>query len=222
MNYDQETQQEIDALKHWWQENWLYLLGGIGLALVLIWGYRYWQASQLNHRTQASVIYEQLVSQATVVGLQPLDEGAYTDIAASAESLRQNFADTAYASLGSLAQANAAYQLEKVEVAEQVLRWVVEHGARPEQQEVARIRLASLLSEDGNRLEDALVLVDVEPGLYASQLYEVRGDLLLKMGKDRDAKSAYQSARQAAAELNVERPVLDMKIQSLGDEGERL
>ena len=45
--YETEEQQ-VEALKQWWAENGRAVLMGIGLGLVLIFGFRFWQSSKVS------------------------------------------------------------------------------------------------------------------------------------------------------------------------------
>ncbi|MDC6700522.1 tetratricopeptide repeat protein, partial [Leclercia adecarboxylata] len=56
------TEEETLAqIKEWWQRNGKPLLLGAVLALVLVFGWQFWQKHQINQAQSASLVYQQLL-----------------------------------------------------------------------------------------------------------------------------------------------------------------
>ncbi|HAF93566.1 MAG TPA: GTP-binding protein, partial [Pseudomonas sp.] len=67
-------------------------------------------------------------------------------------------------------------------------------------EELARQRLARVLAAQ-EKAEDALRLLDGDAATgFAASREELRGDLLVQLGRDDEAHAAYTKAKQAAAE----------------------
>ena len=81
-----------------------------------------------------------------------------------------------------------------------VARIVLGREVAPQPAELARQRLARVLAEQ-NKVEDALKLLDGEAGkAWQASREELRGDLLVRLGRSDEAHAAYQKAKDALAE----------------------
>jgi predicted negative regulator of RcsB-dependent stress response len=43
-------EEQLEQIKEWWQRNGMPLLAGAGLALVLVFGWQFWQKHQVDQR----------------------------------------------------------------------------------------------------------------------------------------------------------------------------
>ena len=50
-------EEQVEALKRWFRDNGRSLVTAILIALILVFGFRYWQDSQLRQREAASAQY---------------------------------------------------------------------------------------------------------------------------------------------------------------------
>ena len=85
-------------------------------------------------------------------------------------------------------------------------------------QEVARQRLARVLGEE-QRAEEALELFStpVEGAELRATREEIRGDLLLTLGRGDEAREAYKAAKEALEDASA-RPQLQLKLDDLAEE----
>ena len=88
--YGNEDEQ-VRALKQWWDRNGASTLMGVGLALALVFGWEWWQQRQQNRAAEASALYQQ-VSQA--VELTTLDSTQRATANHVAEALESKFPGT--------------------------------------------------------------------------------------------------------------------------------
>ncbi|UTW14477.1 YfgM family protein [Marinobacterium rhizophilum] len=207
-------EEQVEALKRWWQENGKTLLLTLAVALALVFGWRTWQDRQAADAANASALYQNLVQSVTLaLGA----EGTDAQVATAehlATSLKTEHEDSAYAALGSLLMARVAVEQGQLDEALAELEWVLSHEPGDAQRIVATLRKAQVLGEQG-QAADALKLLDaLDPGSFEASYQELRGDLLLGEGKAAEARDAYRLAAEAAEATGV-RPLLTMKLENL-------
>ena len=61
MAYTIEEEQELSAIKAWWQENYKFIIACFVIACVGVFGWNYWQSYQLQKIHNASAEYEQVL-----------------------------------------------------------------------------------------------------------------------------------------------------------------
>ncbi|HUE93144.1 tetratricopeptide repeat protein [Pseudomonas sp.] len=172
------------------------LLTGVALALVAVFGWQGWQKYQANQSQGASLVYQQLLEAALDPSGQP-DAGKVAELA---NTLKNDFAGSHYAQYGSLFVAKVAVEAGKLDDAASELQAIVDKPADDSLAELARQRLARVLAAQ-DKAEAALKLLDgkVEPAFAASR-EELKGDVLVQLGRNDDAYTAYEKAKAALAE----------------------
>lgn len=192
----QTEEEQIAQLKDWWQRNGKPLLAGGVLALIVVFGWQGWQKYQSNQAQGASILYQQLLESA----LDPSGEPDAARVAELAGRLKSEYAGSHYAQYGSLFVAKVAVDADKLDDAITELQAVVDKPADATLGELARQRLARILAAQ-EKADAALALLDgdVEAAFLASR-EELKGDLLVQLGRTDDAHAAYQKAKGALAE----------------------
>ncbi len=188
--------EELAVIKDWWQRNGMPLLTGVVLALVVVLGWQGWQQYQSNQAHGASIVYQQLLEAA----LDPSGKPDAGKVAELANTLKNDYAGTHYAQYGSLFVAKVAVEAGKLDDAAAELQSIVNKPADESVGELARQRLARVLAAQ-SKAEDALKLLEakVEPAFTASR-EELKGDVLVELGRADDAHVAYEKAKAALAE----------------------
>jgi len=188
--------EELAVIKDWWQQNGMPLLTGVALALVAVFGWQGWQKYQSNQSQGASLVYQQLLEAALVPSGKP-DAGKVAELA---NTLKNDFTGTHYAQYGSLFVAKVAVEAGKLDDAASELQAIVDKPVDGNLAELARQRLARVLAAQ-DKAEDALKLLDakVAPAFAASR-EELKGDLLVQLGRADDAHAAYEKAKAALSE----------------------
>lgn len=179
--------EQLEALRRWWAANWVPLVVGVLIGLIVIggWqGWRYWQRSQAM---VASRIYGELQTQLTAASPE--------DAQATAERLVSDYAGTPYAAQAQLALAAQASEAQAYESAIERLSWVVDNSEDAGLRALARLRAARALWAVG-RPEEALDRLDatVAGEAFAALYYELRGDILASQARLDEARQAYQLA----------------------------
>ncbi|UTW08969.1 tetratricopeptide repeat protein [Pseudomonas benzenivorans] len=189
-------EEQLAVIKEWWQRNGMPLLTGAVLALVAVVGWQGWQKYQTSQAQNASMLYQQLLETA----LTPAGEPDAAKVAELGNQLKNEFGGSHYAQYGSLFVAKVAVEAGKLDDAARELQVIVDSPADDTLAELARQRLASVLAAQ-DQAEKALALLegDAEPAYLASR-EELKGDLLVKLGRDDEAHAAYLKAKAALAE----------------------
>ena len=212
MSYQTEEEQ-IERIRDVWQRHGVPVLTGVVLALAGVLGWNAWTNHQENKALNASVVYQNMLESV----LQDDTEAGRARGAELAEQLRNEYAGTEYARFAALMQARLAVESGDFATAENLLREVAEEADDQALKEIATQRLARVLAQL-DRAEEALDLFSgsVSGALLAGR-EEVRGDLLLSLGRVADARQAYQAALQATDD-NRTRPQLQLKLDDLAEE----
>jgi len=188
--------EQLVAVKDWWQRNGKPLVTGGLLALIVVLGWQAWQKYQSSQSQGASALYQQLLETA----LTPSGQADAGRVAEIAGKLKSDFGGTPYAQYGSLFVAKVAVDTGKLDDAAAELKAVTDKPATPTLGEIARQRLARVLAAQ-NKPEDALKLLDGQADkAFLAAREELRGDLLVQLGRTDDAHAAYQKAKAALSE----------------------
>lgn len=203
--YETEEQQ-VEALKQWWKENGLAVIGGAGLGIAALFGWFSWNNHQEKIATEASDIFIQ--------AQEAVNKNDASTLQEKANLLRSDYASTPYASLAVLHQAKAQHEKGDNAAAEESLRWVINNSKQDNVQAVARLRLARLLLAENKYDEAQDIISNNLSDAYSSLVNEVRGDIFVARGEIEQAKQAYDKAMQSASGENVE--FLALKRNDLG------
>ena len=188
--------EELAVMKDWWQRNGKPLLTGGLLALVVVLGWQFWHRYQASQSQGASMLYQQLLETA----LTPSGQADTARVAEISSKLKSEFGGTTYAQFGSLFVAKVAVDAGKLDDAAAELKTVADKPANDTLGEIARQRLARVLAAQ-NKTDDALKLLDGDADkAFLASREELKGDLLVQLGRTDEAYAAYQKAKSALSE----------------------
>jgi predicted negative regulator of RcsB-dependent stress response len=209
MAYDLEEQEQLAALKGWWNDYGNLVLSVITAVALAVAGWFGWRTWQANQAMQAGALYETLARAA-----QAGDAKALRD---AGGALAENYARTLYASMGGLAAARFHFDRGDLKNARAQLQWVLERAPSDELRDLARLRLAAVLLDD-KAYDEALRLLEAkhaEP--VAAQYAALKGDILVAKNQAADAKAAYKLALEKAERKNdAFRSSVQMRLDALG------
>jgi predicted negative regulator of RcsB-dependent stress response len=190
------TDDELAGVKDWWNRNGKPLLTGALLAGVVVLGWNTWHKYQSNQSQGASQLYQALLE----TSLTPNGQPDATKVAELAGKLKSEFGGTAYAQYGSLFVAKVAVESGKLDDAAAELKSVLDKPADVTLGEISRQRLARVLAAQ-NKAEEALKLLDGDADkAFLASREELKGDLLVQLGRGDDAHSAYEKAKAALSD----------------------
>jgi len=190
MALDHEEQEQLAALKAWWDEygNLVFLV--VIIIALAVAGWRGWDWYQTRQSAQASVLYEMLTRAA-----ETDDAKAMRD---ASGALAVDYSRTLYASLGALVSARYYFDRHDLKGAKAQLEWVLEHSHSNDMKDLARLRLAAVLLDE-KAYDDALKQLDApHADAYAAQYAALKGDILVAKHEAKQAKAAYQIALDKA------------------------
>lgn len=204
---DYETEeQQVEALKRWWADNGRAVLFGIGLGLVLIFGWRAWQGHQASVAQEASSAYTKVME-----SLEADDNGE--EFLSQVSAIKSDHGGTSYAAMASLAEARYHVEQNNLDGAEESLRWTVDQGTFKELKSIARLRLARVLNAQKKHDEALEVLDKVTSASYSGLVDEIRGDIHLDSGDAKEALAAYRRAKESGTGGSADD--LQMKLDDL-------
>ena len=189
-------EEQIAQLKDWWQRNGKPLLTGGALALALVFGWQAWKQYQTNQAQGGGALYQALLETSLTPSGQP-DAGKVVELA---DKLKSEFPGSIYAQYANLFVAKLAVDSGKLDDAVAELKPLLDKPRDGTIAELARQRLARVLAAQG-KADDALKLLDgnADKAWLASR-EELKGDLLVQLGRTDEAHSAYQKAKDSLDE----------------------
>jgi len=205
--------EQVEAIKKWWKENWLSLVGGVLIGIGILFGGKYWIDSKNFHAAAASMEYEAM--------MQMIAQNKIPEAETRAAGLLGQFADTPYAGFAALAMAKIKAESEDLVAAKSHLRWALENSGQDEVKQEALIRLSRVYLAENN-YEDALAQLKlVKSDSRKIVIEELKGDIYVAKGETDNARTAYSlalaaldaSAENASSRL---RNFLQMKLDDLG------
>lgn len=202
---------ELDRLKGWWQDYGNYLLAGVLFGLALIGGWRFYQNHQASQARQASEYYEQMK-------LAIARDDAQS-IVALENTLRERFSGSLYAALAEFEVARRAVSKGDLNAALEALRQAQKLAGSDPLAELAQVRLAQvqIAQENPEGALETLRKLDQKSN-FAALSKELEGDALRLLGRFDDAREAYQAARQAAIDTEMDDRLIGLKLKDLGEE----
>lgn len=220
MALDAAEEENIEALKKWWDENGkpllffaIFVIGGYGAWLL-------WQNSQATDAEIASDLYEEVLSLAISEPGLPVTEQESLRILELFDQLKVDYSGSVYALYGALFAAQQLVNANDLDAAEDSLQWVLDNqqnGLFRQTEEglilTTNLRLGRVILAKGES-ERALNLVNgIDPKAFEAGFAELRGDIYVTMGRIVDARDAYIAAQQAGSSNDG----LRMKLDDLAD-----
>lgn len=207
MNEYETEEQQVEAVKKWFKENGSSLVVGVLIGVTTLFGWRYYSDQQHTHSIQASNAYLQLMQ--SVLNEQVDEKSIELN-----NTLINDFSDTPYASLSSLALAKLEYEKGDHDGAAAQLELAYKNATDEILKHTANLRLISIYIEQ-KKFEQAEPLLKLhhDPA-FEAKYEEVRGDLLVAKGDTDGARAAYDKAIELYG-AGVSR-VLMLKRQDLG------
>lgn len=199
---DHEREQ---AVRRWWHDNWKPLLAGVAIALLVIAGYKQYQAWDLE-RAQ-SLAYE-------VYRLQQDLGRSASGSAERAQSFMEGHHDL-YGALVAMELAGYCLTASDYPAALDALSFVREYGG--EFIAPLAMLLEARVQASGGEYERAQAsLQAVTQSSYLVEKLELSGDIYMQQGDRAAAHDAYREALQASrARDAVPSPLLEMKFNSV-------
>lgn len=199
--------EQLEVVKHAFVEYAPWLIGGAVIGAALFFGYRYYGDFTTERGLKAAAQFGQLSA-----ALQANDHARSWQIA---EGIVKDYASTPYADQAQLALARLNVEDGHLDKAVAPLTLVMNNSKDAELRQIARLRLARILTDEGKPDEAIKTLAEGTAGAFAGRYHEVRGDALYAKKDLPGAVSEYKAALGAADAGGIDASLLDLKIQDL-------
>jgi len=209
-----ETEEEqLEAIKKWWKENGVSIIGGIVIGLGLLYGWRWWQSYSDQQAQVASNIYNQV--------LLALEKEEIPQAQQSASQLLSEHTGSPYAVLATLNLAHHDVEKGEIDSSHARLQWVVENSDVIELAHIARLRKARLFLSQEKVAEAKKLIEGIDEATFRGAYAEVRGDIAMAEGRLDDARDAYIEAVGHLDLSPKHREWVQMKLDDLGPKKEK-
>lgn len=210
--YDLEEQEQLSELKAWWnQYGNLVTAVAVAAALASV-GWQAWQWYRNKQSAEAAALYaavEQAASKSDAANARQ-----------AAGQIFEQYSGSAYADMAALVSAKVQAETGDLKNAQAQLSWAAEHGRDPALKDLARLRLATVLLDQGQPDEALAQLASPPLPEFQARHADLKGDILAAQGKAAEARQAYQTALDALPreerEATLLRELLSLKMEALG------
>jgi len=203
-----QEEEQLDAIKQWWQENRVSVIGAVVLTLGGSFGWSQYQDYTSANVMAAADKYDAI--------LMEREAGRSADeLAVLSQSIRDESGSVAFAEFAALQVAAAAadsgdFELAKAEL-EQVMAGVELDSTLGQ---LAQLRLAKVKAALGQE-DTAIAMLEMGSDSFPVSYAQVLGDIHLAAGREAAALEAYQTAKTASLSLGGQSGLIDLKVGSL-------
>jgi len=208
-------EEQVEALRRWWSENGRSIIVAIILALGVGFGWQGWKQYDQNQREEASGIYQQMLNTMGAADLSPQQKALAVELA---DQLKQDYSSSTYAQFAALLLARMAVVENDYAEAEAQLRWVLGKADKGSDTAwIAQLRLARVLAARGDSEQALKILEQAGESPYQASYAVARGDILLGLNRQDEARQAYATAQALAGTdgSQVNLAMLNQKLQAL-------
>ncbi|NND69487.1 MAG: tetratricopeptide repeat protein [Halioglobus sp.] len=206
-------EEQVEALRRWWDENGKSTVAAIVVALAAGLGWQAFGQYQERQTEQASDMYQSLTRMiGDKRGPEVPEQGVEL-----AEQIKRNFDSSTYAQFAALHLAAINVERGELEAAEAELRWVLGRAdTGSDTHRITQLRLARVLAARGE-VDQALAIIDgAGSGAFGASYAAAKGDILLATGEIDGAREAYaQALALASASRSAQTGILEQKLKSL-------
>jgi len=198
--------EQLERIREWWRENGWYLIAGVALGAVGIFGWNQYKAYVQARAEAAAALYLDLQD--------VLQDDDRTAAEALLAELREEHPKSPYTDQAGMLIAGYYVATEPSRAADE-LRFVMDRTEDRDLARIARLRLARVLIYQ-DRHEEALALLDVPNlGPFTAQYREAAGDAHYALGNTDAARAAYEEALRAPGAEWLNRSFVEMKLDAL-------
>lgn len=203
-----QEEEQIDAIKQWWQENKVSVIGAIVLTLGGSFGWSQYQDYTSATAIAAADTYDEIL-------LERASGESVDQLAILADTIRDENGSIAFAEFAALQVAAAAAEEGDFEQAQSELEKVMA-GVEVDSTlgQLAQLRLAKVKAALGQE-EAAIAILELGSDSFPVSYAQVLGDIHLAAGREAAALEAYQTAKAASLMLGGQSGLIDLKVSGL-------
>ena len=213
MSRNETDDEQVEAIKQWWQKNGTQLLSGI-LVVVLAWsGWTYWQNTQLNKGLKASAMFEMLQIRQ--------QQGSFGEAMREGLTLMEEQPDSPYSTGIALMVAKHYFENGKFDLAVENYQWVIDHAPDASLKFIAQSRLLTLYSDQQSFDKAQQVLATINEARLSdaekANLAFYQAELAFNQGDLTAAKAGYQSVVDNQAAVDAVQNMASIKLADLAE-----
>jgi len=200
---------QIDAIKRWWEKNGKFLIIGLIFIFAGVVGGGVWkdykQTAQFSVSNEFDVMMQELRDEKMDAALK------------RGGQLVDKHKDSHYAIMASLAMAKIEVEKGNLDAAKLRLTWALDNNDKPSIEHIIRLRLIRVLIATG-KLDEALTLaMQGNMSDFASEYSIIKGDIYRAQGESEQARNAYRLAIQSDGATPQTKQLVQLKLDDLGD-----
>lgn len=204
MEIYQTEEQQVEAIKGYWQKNGNTIIAGIALGFAGFIGFNLYQDNKLEQEVAVADGYQTLIESSVKDS---------TNFAADGEKFISENGDNTYASLTALSLAKDAASHQDWTLTQSQLKVAIDKAPSDGIKAIASLRLARVQVQLEQYAEAVVTLNNNLPVSFTAAIEEIKGDAYLQQGKQDLARNAYQAA--IAADGLSTSPSLQVKLDDL-------
>lgn len=205
---DLTEQEQLDAVKRFWNSYGNLLVGVLIAALVGVSAWNGWNWWQRDQAVKAGSMFDELERSGR--------EGDHARAGRVFGDLKDRYGRTVFAEQAGLLNARIQLDGGQTDAAKAALEWVSTSATQAEYQTIARLRLAGMLL-DAKQYDEALKQLDGAKAVgFEALVSDRRADVLMAQGKPEEARAAYDKAWRAMEPDLEYRRLVEAKLAALG------
>ena len=200
--------EQIEQMRTWWSEYANYVIGGIVLGAMVLFGINHVRTSKIEAQQAASMLYDDLTNYVV--------DGNVDEAEVIVATLSADFGESNYAAQSKLAMARLYMDKNRDQDAADVLTDLMAAHVNTEFNQIGQIRLAKVFLYQDKAAEVVEMLEGQEEGAFAARIAEVLGDAFVALDRGADARDAYQRAlAESGGGATVDQQFVQLKLLDL-------
>lgn len=200
-------EEQLEAIKKWWKRYGNVISMTLSVALIVVAGYRYFTWHQDKLTQQASIAYEQMMI--------ALSNNNTKAVKSFANQLITQHNHSIYADAAHMTLAKIYVTKNKLDQAQAELRIVVDSSKMPSLKQIAKIRIARIMTAEKSYAKALNELSKIEDNTYLPVINELKGDIYGATGKYEEAMNSYKQAMSEVKINGMGNPFLEMKTNEI-------
>ncbi|EHL30167.1 YfgM family protein [Legionella drancourtii] len=202
-------EEQLESIKKWWKRYGNVVMFAVSLVLLAVAGYRYltWHQDKLTQ--QASIAYEQM--------MLAMSNHNVKAVKSYANELIKDHDKTVYADVAHMTLAKIYISKNKLDKAQAELRIVADNSKMLSLKQIAKIRIARILTAEKSYANALTELSRIEDTTYLPVINELKGDIYGATGQYQEAMSSYKKASDEVRNNGMGNLFLEMKTNEIAD-----